>query len=544
MGAISFQDVEPMPFDQVYYHDYHGWRDTKADITEAFNAFTAVGSSTGQEVITAVSFYTAADSVTYTAKIYDRYEGGELLDELSTVSGTIEYTGFHTVDLNVPVPVTEGDDFYVYVELSAGGHPYDRTSDVPVLLGAQYRTIVESSADPDQSFYRSGGDWVDFYFEGDSTNNFCIKALSVEQLAININIPDELPRYLNPNEPTTFIVEITDGYEQYSAGSAMLHYRFDGGTYLTSPLVETGRGVFEATIPAAGCDDVPEYYISAEGDGGTTIYDPHNAPESVYSALVGWIEYVIEDHFETDEGWVPENLGAVSGDWQRGVPVNDPSWDYDPESDGDGSGQCWLTQNEMGNTDVDDGAVRLTSPVFDMSGGGRIGYDYYLFLTDAAGGVDKLLVEANNDGGVGDWIEVARHDTDGNLYWRHHDIYETDLIGAGVTPTSTMQLRFTANDGNPQSIVEAGIDDFTVASLECATSGCGDADGSGALDIEDVVYLIAFIFSDGPPPEPLNDGDVDCSGNVDIDDVVYMIAYIFSGGPPPCDPDGDGTPDC
>jgi hypothetical protein len=39
-------------------------------------------------------------------------------------------------------------------------------------------------------------------------------------------------------------------------------------------------------------------------------------------------------------------------------------------------------------------------------------------------------------------------------------------------------------------------------------------------------------------------GDSDCSGDVDIDDVVYLIAYIFSGGPAPCDTDGDGVPDC
>lgn len=73
---------------------------------------------------------------------------------------------------------------------------------------------------------------------------------------------------------------------------------------------------------------------------------------------------------------------------------------------------------------------------------------------------------------------------------------------------------------------------------------CGDADGSGAVDIDDVVYLIAYIFSGGPPPEPLASGDADCSGDVDIDDVVYLIAYIFSGGNAPCDPDGDTVPDC
>jgi hypothetical protein len=29
----------------------------------------------------------------------------------------------------------------------------------------------------------------------------------------------------------------------------------------------------------------------------------------------------------------------------------------------------------------------------------------------------------------------------------------------------------------------------------------GDADESGAVDIDDVVYLIEYIFAGGPPPE-------------------------------------------
>jgi hypothetical protein len=62
----------------------------------------------------------------------------------------------------------------------------------------------------------------------------------------------------------------------------------------------------------------------------------------------------------------------------------------------------------------------------------------------------------------------------------------------------------------------------------------GDADGSGAVDIDDVVYLIAYIFTEGPPPDPMAAGDADCSGSVDIDDVVYLIDYIFGDGPPPC----------
>lgn len=63
---------------------------------------------------------------------------------------------------------------------------------------------------------------------------------------------------------------------------------------------------------------------------------------------------------------------------------------------------------------------------------------------------------------------------------------------------------------------------------------CGDVDGSGGIDIDDIVFLIAYVFAGGAPPNPLSVGDVDCSDSTDIDDVVYLVAYIFAGGPVPC----------
>ena len=192
MGAISFQDVEPMAYDNVYYHDYHGWRDTLAIATEAFNAFEA----TGTQVIEAVNFFTAVDNVDYIIKIYDDFDGNDLTNELSMVSGDYDHAGLHTVDLTTSVPLAEGEDFYVYLSLSDGGHPYDRTSDIPVLLGASYRTIVESSSNPEESYYKSGTDWLDFYDYNDpsgfqNTGNFCIKALSTDGSA-GINPPQNL----------------------------------------------------------------------------------------------------------------------------------------------------------------------------------------------------------------------------------------------------------------------------------------------------------------------------------------------------------------
>jgi hypothetical protein len=73
---------------------------------------------------------------------------------------------------------------------------------------------------------------------------------------------------------------------------------------------------------------------------------------------------------------------------------------------------------------------------------------------------------------------------------------------------------------------------------------CGDANGKGGTDIDDVVFLISYIFSQGPPPFPWRAADGDCSNDIDIDDVVLLVMYIFTGGWEPCDIDGDGIPDC
>ncbi len=181
MGAVSFQDVGLNPYSDVYYHDYHGWRDTLSGVGSAFNAFT----TTANQALEAISFFTAADDVEYTARVYDRFEGGDLLDELASLSGTIEHMGFHTLDLEDEVLLPAGDDFYIAVELSAGGHPFDRTSEVETLLGAGGQaTSVVSAAAPGESFYWDGAQWQDLFDYGfpdpdwNGTANFTIKALA------------------------------------------------------------------------------------------------------------------------------------------------------------------------------------------------------------------------------------------------------------------------------------------------------------------------------------------------------------------------------
>ena len=66
--------------------------------------------------------------------------------------------------------------------------------------------------------------------------------------------------------------------------------------------------------------------------------------------------------------------------------------------------------------------------------------------------------------------------------------------------------------------------------VECT---CGDVDASGHVSIVDVVYIINWLFMDGPDLCPELMGDVNLVRGISIADVVYLINYLFVDGPRP-----------
>jgi hypothetical protein len=62
---------------------------------------------------------------------------------------------------------------------------------------------------------------------------------------------------------------------------------------------------------------------------------------------------------------------------------------------------------------------------------------------------------------------------------------------------------------------------------------CGDVNADAIVDVGDVVYLINYLFKNGPAPNPVQSGDVNSDAVVDVGDVVYLINYLFKSGPAP-----------
>jgi hypothetical protein len=62
--------------------------------------------------------------------------------------------------------------------------------------------------------------------------------------------------------------------------------------------------------------------------------------------------------------------------------------------------------------------------------------------------------------------------------------------------------------------------------------------GDGQVNVDDVVFLISYLFRGGPDPWSFVEGDANCDGEVEVGDIVVLITYLFRYGPAPrcCDP--------
>ena len=363
-----------------------------------------------------------------------------------------------------------------------------------------------------------------------------------ERLAFEF--PTGTPDRIGPNGTDSLTFNVLEQGVTLDPVSVMMHVDTGSG-FVGVPAVATGNpDEFRATFPSAMCFDNVGFYVSAETTNNEVFTAPQGGPVAAFEALVvTGSEVRFEDNFETNKGWtVTNSAGLTSGAWERGVPVN--SGRGDPPSDYDGSGQCYLTENEPGDSDVDGGFTTLTSPIFDATGGEAYA-SYAAWLSNSFGGSpnnDPLDIEISNNNG-GSWILFERIGPQSQDVWR----YTTKRIADVITPTTQMRLRFVIGDDGPGSVVEGGVDAVRIEILTCndcqadLTTGAvagqpGYGVPNGILDNQDFFYYLDQFANGNVAVADLTTGAVMGqpgygvpNGIITNDDFFYYLA-IFAAG--------------
>jgi len=75
----------------------------------------------------------------------------------------------------------------------------------------------------------------------------------------------------------------------------------------------------------------------------------------------------------------------------------------------------------------------------------------------------------------------------------------------------------------------------TIARFPCLGEIRGniDYDPEDLININDLVYMVKYMFQQGTPPICFEETDVEVNLQLDIEDLVYLVSYMFQDGPPP-----------
>ena len=71
----------------------------------------------------------------------------------------------------------------------------------------------------------------------------------------------------------------------------------------------------------------------------------------------------------------------------------------------------------------------------------------------------------------------------------------------------------------------------------CCIGLRGNIDGSwdDPANVSDIIFLIEYVYFDGPVPNCSEEADPSGDGSIDITDITALVDYFFKDGPPPVD---------
>jgi len=348
----------------------------------------------------------------------------------------------------------------------------------------------------------------------------------------------------------------------------------------------------EDTVPD-GCDICPGYDDFADSDNDDVPDSCDNCPddentdqEDIDDDDVGdlcdnCIDDYNPDQLDTDS----DTFGDVCDNCQNDSNYNQA--DADEDGVGDVCDECTDTDGDgYGNPDYPattctlDNCPTISNPSQTDSNGDDVG-DACTFTESTPTGTNVLVTL----GSIID-VEFASITTSGNTQLTITStgpemssfrivpeippefynitttaIYENDIEvcvtydDTGIQPDDESVLTLRHHDGMGWADITSSLD--TNTNIICGTTSSlstfvvtfpacciepirGDVLGDGlpgeyGIDISDLVYMVNYMFKEGPEPTCWPEADVNGTGvdNIDIADLVYLVNYMFKEGPFP-----------
>jgi len=333
-----------------------------------------------------------------------------------------------------------------------------------------------------------------------------------------ISFPGGLPTLIAPGEPTSVEVEITAMGQEIVPGTETLHFRYDGETWFMHPLAPLGDGLYEATLPPAACDDVPEYYFSVEGTVSGVVYEPPHAPAEVYSAEVGEAVAVLIENLDSDPGWTTEDQ------WEFGQPTGGGGQNGGPDPTSGYTGCYVYGYNLDGDYQNNLPERHLTSAPIDCTGLRSVHLKFWRWLGVERPWYDHASVRVSSDGvnWVTAWENIGEV---ADTFWIQMDLD----VSAVADDRPTVYLRWTMGPTDyGWSYCGWNIDDVELVGIACEDADVpGDLNGDGCVDQADLGILLGdWGCTGGDCP-----GDCDGDGDTDHSDLGILLAHWGEGCP-------------
>jgi len=286
----------------------------------------------------------------------------------------------------------------------------------------------------------------------------------------------------------------------------------------TAPGREAARLTYQEYVPhyplEAGSGDVPIYQAFTVGRVRFIVCDsrsarsPYGAPNDTMKTMLG---------VEQKE-WFKQELLSARYSYALTVWVNSLPWIGETGSDG------WYTytheREELANFIADNNIKNLC----------MISGDAHMLAID-----DGTNSNYSTGGGSGfPVMHAAALDRSGSVKGGpySHGTYPGRGQFGLMTVTDTgdsVQVDWVGTNYRNDVVVS-----HTFSFPVYIATFCGDIDGDNTVQLNDAVMLLNSIFLNAPSLFPIEISDVDCSDDLDIDDVVYLIYYLFLDGSEPC----------